>query len=58
MAFWADQVVHEVLPSTADEADQRNWRHALTLWLVADSPAAIADPTHPLASTRESHFPR
>jgi hypothetical protein len=57
VAFWSDLVVHEVLPSTADATDPTQWRHALTLWLVADDPEAIADATHPLARVKEEHFP-
>lgn len=57
--FFADRLVHEVLPTTAD-ADHR---YALTLWLVADQPLVSDGSVPPLCAphrdgtrTRDFHF--
>ena len=42
VAFFADSVVHDVLPNHTDAADASRHRYALTLWLVSEETAAGA----------------
>ena len=53
--FWSDQLPHEVLPCF--EKSEAGHRYALTLWLVSENLAQIANDDHPLAPTRHALFP-
>ena len=56
LVFWSDIMVHEVLPSLSEDADDR--RYTFTIWFSSDNPRAIADPTDALYRLRTMHFPR
>ena len=55
VTFWADQLVHEVLPCF--DSSEAGHRYALTLWLVSENLASICDDRHPHAHARHAHFP-
>ena len=55
VVFFADRVVHEVLPTTKDDHHQR---FALTIWLCADEASSdLCAHDRPGSALREAHFP-